>query len=375
MKRIAAILLTALMIMGLTACNGKDNTEPEEQLPKVVFVAEGGLDGSSVNEKAYDGILKAQEDLAITGELVETQTGQASLDAVANAAQNGARLVISTAFLSNKKMKKIAEQYPQTFFALIDYDEEIAPNVMSLSYQEQEGAFLAGVIAALHTNTKIIGFIGGEEGELTDGYEYGFRSGVKSIDPNIQVIKAFTGTYLDPAAGKKAAFELMGQGADILYEEIGKAGLGVLEAATMKGIRVIGPNCLPSEEEMEENEENQDNAENEDNAESEVTAENIEILKETLLCSTYERYDSGAYLAVQMMMEGDFAGGALKLGVDFEAVGYSDKEDHLSKELKAQVRSYIKAIAAGEIYVPQNEEEFQGFVVPAGGFFPQTEED
>jgi|GEM_PF-1432022 len=368
MKRIAAIFLTAFMIMGLAACTGKEETEPKEQLPKVVFVAEGGLEESTVNEKAYQGILKAQEDFEIAGELVETETGQASVDAVTNAAENGARLVISTGFLSAKKMKKIAEEYPQTFFALIDYDEEIAPNVMSLSYQEQEGAFLAGVIAALHTNTKIIGFIGGEEGELTRGYEYGFRSGVKSIDPNIRVIKAFTGTYLDPAAGKKAAFELMGQGADFLYQEIGKAGLGVLEAATMKGIRVIGPNCLPSKEEIEESEENQENTENE------VTAENIEILKETFLCYTYERYDSGTYLAVQMMMEGDFAGGVLKLGVDFEAVGYSDKEDHLTKELKAQARSYIKAIAAGEIYVPQNEEEFQNFVVPEGGFFPQTEE-
>ncbi|MDD3349614.1 MAG: BMP family ABC transporter substrate-binding protein [Eubacteriales bacterium] len=339
MKRITAILIIATLMLALPACTKKAEPEPEPVLPKVVFVAEGGLTDNIANTIAFEGMTKAKEEFEIETELLETETSSDSIGGLSQAAAAGAKLVITTGFVSVETMTEIAAQYPETLFALLNYDEEIAANVMGLAYKEQEGAFIAGVIAALSTQTQVIGFVGGEDSELLESYEYGFRSGVKAINPNAQVAVAFAETFEDPNAGRTVAQTLISNGADILYQEAGKSGSGAIEAAEQAGIQVIAGDCGQAE-----------------------------CDSEAILCSTFKRLDSGVYLAIQMMMEGDFEGGVFELGLDFEAVGYTDEEERLLPETASQAKAYIKAISAGDIYVPSNRSEFEEFVVPEGGF-------
>ncbi len=339
MKRMIAVLLTVIMALGLSACTKKAEPEPEPVLPKVVFIAEGGISDNSANTMAYEGIKKAQEDFEIEASLIETKTSSETINAFSQSAADGAKLVIGTGFVAPETITEIAQQYPDTLFAMLDYDEEIAGNVMSLAYKEQEGAFIAGVIAARSTKTQIVGFVGGEDSEIGEKYEYGFRGGVKAINPNAQVMVGFAATFEDPLAGKTAAQDLISKGADIIYQEAGKSGVGVIDAATAAGTRVIG---------IDYNGEEPD--------------------PESVLCSTFKRLDNGVYLAIQMMMEGDFSGGVLELGLDFEAVGYSDEAEKLAPEIRSEANAYIKAISAGDIYVPGTRSEFEEFVVPEGGF-------
>ena len=88
----------------------------------------------------------------------------------------------------------------------------------------------------------------------------------------------------------------------------------------------------------------------------------------TVLCSTFERLYNGVYLAIQTMMENDFKGGIFEFGLDFEVVGYTDEAGNLPPATAEQAKAYIKAILAGDIYVPANRSDFEAFAVPEGGF-------
>lgn len=343
MKRLFATILVACLLASLAACTEKTEPEPEVVLPVIALIAgNGGVEGCQGDATAYAGMERAQDDYEFELTLAEPITGQEYIDAMGKAAADGAKLVVGTAYLSKSKMKEIAQTYPDTSFALLDYDEEIADNVMSLAYQEQEGAFLVGVVAAMTTQTQIIGFVGGEDTDLMERYEYGFRAGVKTINANAQVVTAYAGTFTDPVAGETAAKDLITKGADVLFHAAGQTGEGVIRAAQAAGIRAIGADTDQSE-----------------------------LAPETVVCSMFKRLDDGAYLAVQAVMEDEFEGGIMELGIDYEAVGYSDKAENLSDEVKEQVRAYIKAINADELYVPADRADFEEFTVPEGGFLTQ----
>ena len=343
MKKALAVILTVFLLAGFTACTKKTQPEPEPVLPKVVFIAaDGGLEGNRYNTSAYEGVKEAQKDYDLEVSVLEPTTGKEYSAALSEAAAGGAKLVIGTGYISKTTMKKIAEANPDTLFALLDYQEEIAGNVLSLAYKEQEGAFVVGVIAALTSQSRIVGFVGGEDTAILEKYEYGFRAGVKAIDANVQVISQATGTFIDPEAGKTAAQALIAAGADVIFHEAGESGDGVIAAAQAAGIWAIG-----------------------------ADEDQSELAPETVLCSMYKQLDDGVYLAIQTMMDDEFEGGVMELGLDYQAVGYSDKAGNLPDEIREQARAYVQAICAGKIYVPAGRADFEDFIIPEGGLLAE----
>ena len=84
-------------------------------------------------------------------------------------------------------METIADQQQDKMFGLVD---EIAdrPNVVSIMFKEQEGAFLAGAAAALMTKSNQIGFIGGMEIPVVERFHAGFVAGVAAVNPDITLM-------------------------------------------------------------------------------------------------------------------------------------------------------------------------------------------
>ena len=89
-------------------------------------------------------------------------------------------------------MLQLLNNKPDAQFAIIDSVVE-APNVASVMFKEQEGSFLAGVAAALMSESKQIGFVGGMEIPVIERFEAGFVEGVKAVDPDIKVDVQYTG--------------------------------------------------------------------------------------------------------------------------------------------------------------------------------------
>ena len=94
-----------------------------------------------------------------------------------------------------------------------------------------EGAYLAGIAAAMQSKTKHVGFVGGVESDTITRFETGFKEGVASVDSSIKVDVQYVGSYSDSAKGKTIAATMYAGGADVIYQAAGASGTGVFSQA------------------------------------------------------------------------------------------------------------------------------------------------
>ena len=206
----------------------------------------GGKDDKSFNEAAYNGLVAAEENMGVTGTELEPNDDGSNREALLRQlADDGAGLVIGVGFNFAEVMPVVAQDYPDTSFAIIDSVVE-EPNVASLVFAEEQGSFLVGAIAAQSSQTGTIGFVGGVETELIKKFQAGFEAGVAEVnsDANVEVKYLtpdgdFSG-FNDPAKGETTAAGLYDAGADVVYHAAGGSGAGVFKAAEEADRLAIG---------------------------------------------------------------------------------------------------------------------------------------
>jgi len=259
--KFAAIL--AASILALTAC-GSDSeggseggaADPSDDAPtstiKVGMAYDvGGRGDQSFNDSAAAGLDQAKEEgLIAEANESEAEDGEAETareERLRTFAENGFDPVIAVGFAYAASLTKVAEEYPDVHFAIID-DSSLAdvPNVASLVFAEEQGSFLVGAAAALKTESDHIGFIGGVETPLIQKFQAGYEAGAQAVKPDIKIdvkyltqVPDFSG-FGDPAKGKTAAQGMYDGGADIVYHAAGGSGGGVFEAASEADAKAIG---------------------------------------------------------------------------------------------------------------------------------------
>ncbi len=146
-------------------------------------------------------------------------------------------------------LDETAPKYPDQSYIIYDSVVE-QPNVASIVYRQNEGSFLAGVLAAqvtvnadqfpLATGSKKVGVIGGMDIPVINDFVVGFEKGVESVDPSIEVLVSYVGDFVDANRGFDQAKAMYDQGADVVFQVAGGAGLGVLRASEEAGRYSIG---------------------------------------------------------------------------------------------------------------------------------------
>ena len=131
-----------------------------------------------------------------------------------------------------------APKYPQQKFIIYD-DVVKQPNVASIVYKQNEGSYLAGVLAAevttnkakfpKATGSKTVGLVGGMDIPVINDFVVGFKKGVSVVDPSIQVKVSYVGSFTDSNKGYDQAKLMYDQGADVVFQVAGGAGIGVLK--------------------------------------------------------------------------------------------------------------------------------------------------
>jgi len=124
------------------------------------------------------------------------------------------------------------------------------PNVASITYRQNDGAFLAGVLAALVTKDKTnfpmssgsknVGIVGGTNIPVINDFIVGFKKGVQIVDPTIKVQTSYVGSFTDAQTGYNQASSMYAGGADVVFAAAGGSGLGVLKASQAKNKYSIG---------------------------------------------------------------------------------------------------------------------------------------
>ncbi|VDG97560.1 Purine nucleoside receptor A [Lysinibacillus sphaericus] len=302
----------------------------------------GGIDDKSFNQSAWKGI----QDFGSENSLKKGDGGfdylqsQSDADYTTNLnalARRDFNLIFGVGFLMEDAIDTIAQQQKDTEFAIIDGVVE-QPNVASILFKEQEGAYLAGVAAALMTKSDKIGFVGGMEIPVIERFEVGFLEGVKAVNPDIKVDVKYTGAFDKAELGKAAANRMYSSGVDVIFHAAGGTGNGVFSEAKERKtadkdayVWVIGVDSDQYDE-------------------GKVGDENV------TLTSVLKRVDNAVNEIAKLAMEGKFPGGETKVyGLHDEGVALADSRGAIPEDVLAQIEEYTKKISDGEIEVPETK--------------------
>jgi basic membrane protein A len=119
-------------------------------------------------------------------------------------------------------------------------------NVTSVVFNELDGDFLAGALAALMSPSGKIGYLGGADVPVINRIGFGFTQGAKYVNPNAQVeIRLIGGKddfsgFAKRDVGERLALRMYVEtGNEVIYVAAGGSGLGAIEAAKQVGKPVI----------------------------------------------------------------------------------------------------------------------------------------
>ena len=194
--------------------------------PAVIFDMGGKFD-KSFNEGVWAGVKKFTEETGI--EVMEFEvTNEAQREqALRRMAQRGANPVLGIGFAQAPAIEKVAKEFPDTNFAIIDMVVDL-PNVRSIVFKEQEGSFLVGAMAAMASESGKVGFVGGMDIPLIRRFACGYEQGAKFANPDAEVIQNMTGStpaaWNDPGRGGELAKSQFERGVDVIYAAAGGTG-------------------------------------------------------------------------------------------------------------------------------------------------------
>ena len=299
----------------------------------------GGRGDKSFNDGAYLGGERAQRDLGAHVRFIEPGDGSDREAGLRLLAAEGMDLVIGVGFIFSDDLTQLANEYPNTHFAGIDYSVGAdkagnpilpPPNLAALKFREEEGSFLVGALAALVSKTQKVGFVGGMNFPLIHKFEAGYRAGVAHVCPSCTIISQYAGVtpeaFRNPGRGKELALSQYQQGVDIIYHAAGSTGLGVFEAARQTGKLAIG-----------------------------VDADQYQEAPGHILTSMVKGVDVAVFEATRWIKDGTFKGGVYQLGLKEGGVGYV-YDDHnralIPDAVRARVERLRQEIIDGRIKVP-----------------------
>lgn len=210
--------------------------------PALIFDLGGKFD-KSFNEAGFAGATRWAEETGGKFLEIELQSEAQREQALRRFAEAGANPIVTMGFAMTTPIEQVAPDYPDTKFVNIDGWANL-PNVLTISFAEHEGSFLAGVMAAEASKSGTVGFIGGMDIPLIRKFACGYAQGVKSVNPDATVIANMTGTtpsaWNDPVKGGELTKAQISDGADVIFAAAGGTGVGVLQVAADEGILSIG---------------------------------------------------------------------------------------------------------------------------------------
>ncbi len=300
-----------------------------EFFPAIVYDMGGKFD-RSFNQSASEGVEKFRKETGITAREFEITNAAQREQAFTQLARRGAAVIVGTGFTQASAIEKVAKQYPNVKFAIVDAVVDL-PNVLSINFREQESSFLCGMAAAMVSKTGKIGFVGGMDIPLIRKFGRGYAEGAKFVNPQIEVFQNMTGTtpaaWNDPTKGAELAKSQFGRGADVVFHAAGGTGLGVMQAAKDAGLLSIG--CDSNQDYLHPG---------------------------SVLTSAVKRVDVAVYKTFMDAKNGTWKGGQIFLGLAEQGVDFSLDEFNrklITPEMEKKLNQTKADIIAGKLKVAE----------------------
>ena len=309
------------------------------ETPHVAFLHSGFGQVDAISEAGFD---RAVSELGLVGEdqpIDNFSNPAADLRALS---EGGADLIIFGD--AGPGTEEVALDYPETRY-VFGFPVEGAPNVSFMQLADNQSSYLAGVAAALKSQTGTIGFIGGVDEEFIWPFHAGYEAGARSVDPDIEVFYEYLGERMDlsgfgdPARAEDAAGRLYEAGADVVFHAAGDSGVGVFEAATMLSTDDLNLWAIGVDSDQY------------DTVQSLSGAIHPEEWRKHILTSVIKRLDIAMYEVIADFTEGDLASGKITFDLASRAVDISYSGRYLD-HVFTQIEDARAQINDGTVIVP-----------------------
>ncbi|HYD80598.1 MAG TPA: BMP family ABC transporter substrate-binding protein [Paucimonas sp.] len=295
--------------------------------PKLAVVYDaGGKFDKSFNQSASEGAERFKKETKISYLEVQAASDTQVEQVLRNLARKNVDLIASIGFAQAQAVQTVAKEFPKVKFVLIDGVAQ-GDNVNSIVFKEQEGSYLVGVAAALASQSKKVGFIGGMDIPLIRAFACGYVQGAKSVDAKIEVTQNMVGTtpaaWNDPAKGGELARAQFDRGVDVVFAAAGGSGMGAMKIAKEKGKLAIG-----------------------------VDSNQNYLYPGTMLTSMVKRVDNAIYDSFMQVKNGTWKAGLTSKGLKEGGVDWALDEHNrklITPEIEKRVKAAAKDIIDGKI--------------------------
>jgi basic membrane lipoprotein Med (substrate-binding protein (PBP1-ABC) superfamily) len=297
----------------------------------------GRVNDGTFNTFAYNGMLRAAEDFGLENTYIETVAATDYASNFEACISEGYDVIVTVGFLITDATLQAAKDYPNVFFIGVDqFHGEALPNLVGLQFREDQGGFLAGAMAALMTESGIVGGVYGIPIPPVVKFRNGFEQGVRHVNPDVTTLGVYIDDFNAPDRGASAAEQFLGEGADVILGAGGPTGSGAITFAAAQGAFVIGVD--------------QDEYFTTFGAGETPGAEN-------LITSAIKRVDNGVYDMIAILADGgSFPASSLYiLEVANDGIGFAPaNEAPVPAEVTAQVQAILEGLRDGSIVTGVN---------------------
>ena len=319
------LLLAAWLAGTLSAAAASASARAEGMVPAVVYAVGQKFD-KSFNEAAHAGAEAFKAESGLPYLEFQPQSVAEFDRGIAALVRRGATDIAVIGFYYATPLETVAARFPGVRFTLIDAAID-RPNVRSIVFREQEGAFLVGMLAALASKSGKISFIGALDIPLLRRFIVGYQQGARYARPDVSVAVGFVGTtpaaFNDPAAGAEVARSQFESGVDVVFAGAGSSNFGIFQQAADQGRLAIG-----------------------------VDSNQNYLHPGTMLTSMLKRVDTAVTAAFRGGRDGTWRAGPMTMGLAEGGVDYALDHDNaalISPAMRTRVEGARAEIVAGRL--------------------------
>ena len=356
-KWLCSLLAMTMTVAMLFGCGSDKDTakdsgkeasdEASGEKVKVSLLVTGSFGDKAFNDSAQAGMERLESEMGdkVEIEMIEMGNDKTKFEgSLLDASESDADIIVTGLWDMKEITENVAQDFPDKKYIIYDTDIDYAAgdlsNVYSMSYKQNEGAFLAGVLAASatvsdmeHANADAtIGFVGAKDtAAVINDSAVGFIEGARFVNPDIKVLVSYVGSYVDSATAKELALTQYSSGADVVFVAAGLASVGAIEAAAESQKYIIGVDS------------------------DQALAYEGKPEAEYIISSAIKGVGDSIVKAVERSLNDELPYGEHEiLGLEDEVVGLADNEIYQSavpEDVRAAVDAAKEKLLAGEVTV------------------------
>lgn len=241
-----AICLIVVSVMILSGCSIVGGKKPSsgtatDAIRVGLITGQEGTDDPAY-KKAWEGLQKAEQELNAGISNVQAKNEKDYPNQLAELKSQDCQVIFTIGNAATTAVLEAARNNPKIKYICLDSSIEgaLPDNVLAVSYQVEEVAFLVGYIAAKTTTSHVVGYISGDNEEGSKLCYYGFKAGVRFVLPNCEILKGIAATYTNKNRVQEMTESMLESDADVVFHTAGIAGKGMIETMAEAGKYAIG---------------------------------------------------------------------------------------------------------------------------------------